>query len=194
MRKPKQQQTEQSSIEHLLLNLLTGRNTQSYKKGGVDTRKKILITAIALCLISTYVLVANATYGYWCTSNYHGQPVPPNTLVTVTASTDDTTITRVTFIWRDGSGSEQHRDSDVPIVNGACSSTFAPNTIGDWSCQAHFQDGDGITRTIHFVSNVVEIRATSFNVVPELPIIGTVGALSMMLAGFTYKMKRKPHN
>ena len=35
-------------------------------------------------------------------------------------------------------------------------------------------------------------RATSFNVIPEIPIIGTAGASIAMIAGFTYKMKRKP--
>jgi hypothetical protein len=69
-------------------------------------------------------------------------------------------------------------------------STFTPETMGDWGVQAKFLDVHCICRCI-WVEKVAR-RATSFNVIPEIPIIGTAGAGIAMVAGFTYKIKRKP--
>ena len=68
-------------------------------------------------------------------------------------------------------------------------SDYAPNIIGDWGVQPLFQDSTG--QTIEGVEDVVAIRATSFNVIPEIPILGAAGASLAMLAGFAFTVKRQ---
>lgn len=67
----------------------------------------------------------------------------------------------------------------------------APDSLGDWSVQAIFQGPTG--QTVDSFVEKIAIRATSFNVIPEIPLLGTVGASIAMIAGLAFKLKRKPH-
>lgn len=153
-------------------------------------RKSIILSVLALALVFSFVAVAYAPSNYSVTSNYHGIDVPAGASVVVTASTTDATVYQVTFLWKNPGGNTVWTDV-VPInPDGTATSTHAPDEIGDWGVQALFQSPDGTTK--QGVEEVIAIRATSFNVVPEVPLIGTAGASIAMLAGLTYKMKRKP--
>ena len=162
----------------------------------------VLITA----LVSSFVTIAYANNtngslesGYGVTSNYHGIDVPSGTPVTVTAMTTDPTLDVVKFIWKNPAGQIIYTEIKKVSANGTtfdgkliyyATSTFTPDSMGDWGVQAKFLDVHRICRCI-WVEKVAR-RATSFNVIPEIPIIGTAGASIAMLAGFTYKIKRKP--
>jgi hypothetical protein len=178
-------------------------------------RKNIPLFVLTLVLACGLAAVAYAssppitlTDGYEIITNYQGVDIPPGTPVTATAMTIDPSVTQVTFLWKNPGGGTVFTDVVTVFTNGTLGSghvngtpytdvlvrfaeaTQTPNAIGDWGVQALFQDSSG--KTIEGVENVVAIRARSFNVIPELPIIGTLGASIAMLAGFAYKMKRKP--
>jgi hypothetical protein len=168
--------------------------------------KIILLSTLTLLFISSFVMSAYAVNtegslpsGYYVTSNYHGINVPPGASVIVTAMSTDWRVDKVTFIWKNPADQTVLTETKAVYTNGSeyngkliryANSTFTPNAIGDWGVQAKFLD------VRHFCictwTTRLATRATSFNVIPEIPIIGTVGASIAMLAGFTYKMKRKP--
>jgi hypothetical protein len=178
-------------------------------------RKRSLLFVLAFVSACGLVTLAYASSppitladGYEIITNYQGVDIPPGTPVTATAMTIDPSVTQVTFLWKNPGGGTVFTDVVPVYTNGTLGSgnvkgtpytdvpvrfadaTQTPNAIGDWGVQALFQDSGG--QEIEDVENVVAIRARSFNVIPELPLIGTLGASIAMLAGFTYKMKRKP--
>jgi hypothetical protein len=155
-------------------------------------RKSLLISAIAvLCVFAGVMTVYAKTYAYSVTSNYHGKETPLGATVIVTATTDDPTVFAVTFLWKNAA--EEIKFTDViPVSGGTAQSSHQPNSLGDWGVQALFQGPSGKTK--QDVNLVVAIRATSFNVVPEIPLIGTAGASIAMFAGLAVQMKRKPQN
>ena len=122
--------------------------------------------------------------GYAVTRDYHGIDVIPFTEVTVTARTTDADVETVTFVWKYPNGTIAFIDAEVPVwSNGTyydskliqyAQSSNSPNTLGDWGVQAFFNGEDGSIRGQE--SDVIAIRATSFFVIPEVP-LGTVGIL-----------------
>jgi len=153
-------------------------------------RKYLLISILAiLCAFSTIAIVHAGVYDYNVTSNYHGIDAPLGANVVVTATTTDPTITQVTFLWKNAASQIKFTDV-VPISGGSAQSTHQPDSTGDWGVQTFFQGPGGTTK--EGVELTVAIRATSFNVVPEIPILGTAGASVGMLFGLTYVLKRKP--
>lgn len=136
--------------------------------------------------------------GYAVTSDWHGKDVPPGTLVTVTAMTTDDTITQVTFLWKTPSGNTIFADVDnTRETDGqyegkdifTFSSAHIPSVRGDWGVQALFQGPDGKTK--EGIEEVVSIKATSFFVVPDIPVIGTLGATTAALLGLVLLNARK---
>jgi NADH:ubiquinone oxidoreductase subunit 5 (subunit L)/multisubunit Na+/H+ antiporter MnhA subunit len=153
--------------------------------------------------------------GYAVTSNYQGVDVQIGTNVTVTAGTTDLTITTIVFRWHDPTDNVVFEDEvavsgplttpAVPlnvsqhIIDWAsdnpgkqylyAQSTHTPEIIGDWGVQAFFIGPDGKTQS--GVEDVVQIRSTSFNVVPEVPVIGSAGAVVAMVLGLGFFMQRK---
>ncbi|MBN1244245.1 hypothetical protein JXA31_01465 [Candidatus Bathyarchaeota archaeon] len=167
--------------------------------------KSILFAIFVIALIGSLVTVASAynwngslESGYAVTSNYHGIDVPSGAKVVVTAMTTDWSVDKVTFIWKNPAGQVVFSETKQVYTNGTkyagkliryANSTFEPNAFGDWGVQAKFLDVHRICRCIW--TEKVAKRATSFNVIPEVPIIGTAGASIAMLLGLTYKLKRK---
>jgi hypothetical protein len=167
----------------------------------------LLLLVLALVVGSATVVYApeqSLNSGYAVTSNWHGIDVPLGSEVVVTAMTNDTTVYQVTFKWKNP-GDQLVWTDVVPVSTDGitiddgnhvyyaayyASSTHNPEDIGGWGVKALFQGPDGTTK--EGVDFVVNIKATSFNVIPEVPIIGTAGASLAMLLGFTYKIKRKP--
>lgn len=146
----------------------------------------ISIAAIALLLPLVSFQGVCAGSGYSVTSNYHGIDAPLGATVTVTATTTDTKITQVTFIWRNAEEIEQWRET-VPVTGGEAQSSGQPNSLGDWGVQALFQGPDGKTK--QGVEEVVSIKATSFFVVPEYALGGLL-AIGACFGAFALFKKR----
>jgi hypothetical protein len=153
-------------------------------------RKYLTLGTLAVLFAFSLIAVAYATpeYTYLVTSNYHGVDTPLGADVTVTATTNDPTITQVTFLWKDAAKNLRFTDV-VPVVDGTAQSTHQPDSVGDWGVQALFQGPDGTTK--EGVDLVMGIRATSFFVIPEIPLLGTAGASVAMILGLAYMMKRR---
>lgn len=168
--------------------------------------KRVLLSALVLLMISSFIMLAYAhnwdgslESGYGVTSNWHGIDVPPGANVVVTAMTTDAKVDHVIFVWKNPAGQIIWADIESVYTNGTeydgklvyyANSTHKPEALGDWGVKAIFVDLNGIFRC--HLKLFVARRATSFNVIPEIPIIGTAGASIAMIAGLTYKMKRKP--
>ena len=153
---------------------------------------------------SAYAPWSTLGTGYAITSNYHGKDVPLMATVTVTAGTLDPSVTQVTFRWHRPDDTTV-REVTVPVfTNGTTGQwndgttapihyavdSFRPDLAGDWGVQALFQDSTGKNRA--GVNNVIKIKATSFNVIPEVP-FGTAAILLSMfgaLGVFAIKKKR----
>ncbi len=147
--------------------------------------------------------------GYAVTSDHHGVIVTLGTPVTVTAGTLDSSVSQVTFRWHrppDGNGAVAWEDTVGVWQNTTtgqwnngttafisyATNTHAPDEIGDWGVQVFFQDSEGKEKS--GVVNVLSIRATSFNAIPEIPLgtIGAVGAMIFALAFFAAKKGARP--
>jgi len=146
----------------------------------------ISITGITLLLSLVSFPCAFADSGYTVTSNYHGIDVPLGATVIVTATTTDTTITDVVFIWRNAEGIEQWRET-VQVIGGQAQSSGQPDSLGDWGVQALFIGPDGTTK--ENVEEVVSIKATSFFVVPEYALGGLL-AIGACFGAFVLFKKR----
>jgi hypothetical protein len=139
--------------------------------------------------------------GYYITTNWHGVDVPPGAAVIATAKTTNRDIDQVTFIWINPANQTVWTKT-VPVqFDGtyydykkvySATSTYTPEALGDWTVKAEFIDQGGHSHRC--CTSKVPRRATSFNVVPEIPLIGTAGASIAMFAGLAVKMKRKPQN
>ena len=177
-------------------------------KGKLNKTKAAILIGIVLLISSNLVMLANATSynegsltsGYAVTSNYHGLNVPIGAEVVVTASTTNNRVDFVLFIWKDPAGHTVWQEAvkvtwDGTFFNSekvySAQSTHKPEIVGDWGVQAKFFDEFNFC---HFDFDIrLATRATSFNVVPELPLIGTAGASVAMVLGLAlFKAKRKP--
>jgi len=179
----------------------------------IKLKQKIsLAVALLVFLLLISISAVNAPWstlgtGYAITSNYHGVDIPLGTPVTVTAGTLDSNVMVITFRWHeppDGNGPVRW-EITVPIfTNGTtgkwnngttaeiryAQDTQTPDVLGNWGVQALFRDSSGKDRT--GLTNVINIKATSFNTVPEVP-FGTLAILAAMfgaVAIFAIKKKR----
>jgi len=157
--------------------------------------------------------------GYAITTNWHKIEIPLGALVVATAGTTDLTILTVTFRWHAPNGTVIFQDT-VNVVGPITTPTVPPNVpqevidwananpgvqylyaqstheipttldiVGDWGVQAFFQELGG--RQKAGVSDVIQIRATSFNVVPEAPIGTTAILLSMFGALSVFALRKR---
>jgi hypothetical protein len=162
----------------------------------------ILIVAGLIMLLgagAAYAAYPSLASGYAIDSNYHGIDVPPGSDVIVTAYTTDMEVYQVTFLWKYPNGTLAFGpEVDNTAVAGdpfegnpvnTFSSTHSVDVTGDWGVQALFQSPDGTTK--ENIDYVVKIKATSFFVVPDFPMIGTLGSLGAMLLGLGLFIKRK---
>jgi hypothetical protein len=154
-----------------------------------------LLPILLIALIISLTAVANASgYTYELTSNYLEPNVPLGATVTVTAKTNDPNAYKVLFTWLNPAEQPELIETKTEMSDGSFSvatSTFTLNEIGDWDVYAIFLDKFG-NRCFSIIIPV-RIRHVSFNVIPEIPVIGTAGASIAMVLGLAFKMKRKPH-
>ena len=178
----------------------------------IELKHKISLTvAMLVCILLISISAVNAPWstlgtGYAITSNYHGVDIPPGTPVTITAGTLDSNVVKITFRWHeppDGNGPVRW-EVTVPIFtncttgqwnNGTpaeiryAQDTQTPDVLGDWGVQAFFRDSTGKDKA--GLTNVIKIKATSFNAVPEVP-FGTLAILTAMFGAIAiFAMKRK---
>jgi hypothetical protein len=162
-------------------------------------RKYVLLTSILLLAILASVSIANADSAYSVTNNYHGKDTPLGATVVVTATTTDSNVVSVIFIWHDATGAEQWRTEPVNVVwtegVGVAQCQGSPNSLGDWGVQAYFVGTSG-GHSDHDIAHILGQKGTSFlvvtdNVVPEVPILGTAGIAGAMALGWVVKAKRK---
>lgn len=153
--------------------------------------------------------------GYAVTTDYHGMNIAPSTLVTVTAGTTDSNVVNVEFVWHAPDGTiifteivavtplttpsvppspisseiTSWASANIGVQYAYAQSAFAPNVLGDWGVQAIFRGPTG--SEVNSYTEVIQIRATSFNVIPEVPLIGSAGASLFLLVGLGLYIKRK---
>jgi hypothetical protein len=177
---------------------------------GVKMRKSImLISLIAITLVVlSYSSIAYAFWwGGWTQNNYYYElsddypgpniEIPLDTTVTVTAKTDDGRVDKIKFIW-DNPGLGPLDIETKPVqsqtVNGEtyyyATTTRTLSLLGDWKLTVKFIDA--ANNECFTFDRTIQCRHTHFNVIPEIPVIGTAGVSIAMLAGLTYKLKRKP--
>jgi hypothetical protein len=184
--------------------------------------KKIYLFALLVLWLAVlaYTDVAKAQWsainsGYAVTTNWHGIDVPIGQRVVATAGTTDSAVTHVVFIWRNSSENivwvdnvtvselstpnvpSNVSDEVVKWANenqGICyryaQSAKIPNMVGEWGVQAIFYNAtkpQGNPR-----ENFVVKKATSINVIPDAPVVGTAGLVSAMAFGLgLFKLKQK---
>jgi hypothetical protein len=172
--------------------------------------KTTLVLAVMLLVSSSLVLLVNATpasnegslnSGYAVTNNYHGIDVPSGAQVIVTAMSTDSDVDYVIFTWKNAAGDVVYEDTVNVFTNGTkfngktiryAISIHAPNSLGDWGVQARFYDKYHGYKCGH--DTKLATRSTSFNVVPEVPLLGTAGVAVAMVLGLTvFKAKRSNH-
>ncbi|UCE16450.1 MAG: hypothetical protein JSV12_02210 [Candidatus Bathyarchaeota archaeon] len=172
-------------------------------------RRLALVLMLTIMCLFVSVTVVHAPWstlgtGYAITSNYHGIIVPPGTPVTVTAGTLDPNVVNITFRWHMPNETVRWEVTVPVYTNGTtgqwnngttaliryANSTKTPDVIGDWGVQAFFQDSTG--RDKAGLEDVINIKATSFNSVPEVP-FGTIAVfLAMAGALCIFAIKKKP--
>lgn len=188
--------------------LLEEEGLKKQRRRRMNKVKTALLLAVTLLISSSLVMLANATptnnegslnSGFAVTNNYHGKDVPSGTLVTVTAMSTDRDVDYVIFTWKNAAGDVVYEDTVNVFTNGTkfngkniryAISMHAPNSLGDWGVQARFYDKYHGYKCGH--DTRLATRATSFNVVPEVPLLGTAGIAVAMVLGLTvFKAKKK---
>jgi len=187
----------------------------------MKTRYAILFLTFCLFICSSiqisYAQWDAINSGYGITTNWHGKEVPLGESVTAWAGTRDSNVTAILFRWKRPDESvyaECNNTSLVKCDNAAeipsdapeeikdwaeknrdkfpiwiATNTQTPDTYGNWTVKAYFIGPGGTTK--EDVENTIMIRATSFNVISDFPVVGTAGALVAMLFGLNLFMRRK---
>jgi hypothetical protein len=180
----------------------------------------LMLLSLTLLVATVYAPWSSLSSGYAIWTNYHGIDIPSMTAVTATAGTIEypgssahskfPDVTHVRFVWMvpDGSNitSPPCTDPPKPLTwDGSlryplgdpsgwpvytADDTQILDVLGDWGVQAWFYDKNG---GLVCKSDVEKKRAVSVNVVPEIPIVGTAGAVALMLlaAGLYLQKKKK---
>lgn len=167
-----------------------------------------ILLGILLLVSSNLLILANATpapnegslnSGYAVTNNYHGIDTPLGATVNVTAMTTNWDVNYVTFIWKNAAGVIVYQEDVDVHTNGTryngqlvkyASSVHVANSLGDWGVQGKFYDEQGFW--FWSCDDLLATRSTSFNVVPEVPLLGTAGIAAAMVLGLTvYRAKKK---
>jgi hypothetical protein len=146
------------------------------------------------------------------TTNWHGEVIPIGASVTVWAGTTNLDVYKVEFEWKNDTDHMIFEENVTDLVsyttpdyppsapqeiidwatdpNNAvvtvlyANNTQIPDSLGDWGVQVFFYAPGGHLRGQG--SDIIKIRATSFNTIPEIPLVGTAGAMVAMLLGFGF--------
>ena len=172
-------------------------------------KRTLILLGVALLLSSTLVLSANATsltegdlsIGYAVVNNYDGVTVPMGANVVVDAMTTDARVNYVNFTWVNPADQAVFSEIVAVSSNGTtyapngktiyyASSDYNPTAQGEWTVIVSFYDELHICYYVFYPT--LDMRATTFNVIPEVPLLGTAGVSVAMLLGLgIFKVKRK---
>lgn len=151
-------------------------------------RKGLVISMLMLLFVTAagYLSVANATY-YTIQQITMSEIDQPWTML---ALTDDPNVTQVTFTWYfpypSGGEVRVFTDTSLPFEDTI---TAQPGQEGCWWITFEFKDENGETLgyTTHteFVGEIVD------HVVPEFPLLGTIGGLACVALGFSVYYKKR---
>ena len=121
-------------------------------------------------------------YAYTSSVSVTPSPVTPGQTATATFTTNSPS-SQVTFIWYDNAGNVVFTDGPKALSSGSATSQFTlpASATGEWEVDA---SAGSVTKSMAF-------EITTFNIVPELPLIGTAGAAVAMVGGLVYIKKRK---
>ena len=149
-------------------------------------RKMLLVPLIVLALALTISLSAIVFASYNVTSNL-ADPynVAPGTNVVITAQTDDESFTNAKFTWKNQAGVVKLEET-IPFTGTpkTAVSHLVVNDGGIWTVSVYSNNG-------HYIGTFEYTVKVGFNVIPELPIIGTAGASIAMVSGLAYRMRKK---
>jgi hypothetical protein len=158
---------------------------------------------MTLALVSCFIALAFAVTdpnAYTLTKTGPSGSIAPGTAVSMAATTTNSIVNKATFDWyapgKYPAGPIAFTTVDTTPGDGF-TSTQTVNTGGPWEVVVTFANSAGTplwtdTATTT-VTNVVFVGVV-VQVIPELPLIGTVGGSIAMLAGLGYKLKRKKFN
>jgi hypothetical protein len=156
------------------------------------TRATMLFTAVLL-FCSAFIAYANASDGYtYNLTSASGDAPQLNQPFIVTATTDNPNVGNIRFTWINPAGQTVFTEtvSTTKIdSNKVANSTCTINSLGDWTVKTEYMDFRNFIAFTY--CNTVETR-TTFNVVPEVPLLGTAGIAIAMVAGFVFYKKRSP--
>ncbi len=168
-----------------------------------------ILLGILLLVSSNLLIFANATpppngnslsTGYAITNNYQGKDVPLGASVNVTAMTTNCDANFVTFIWKNAAGVIVYQENVDLKTNGTRYNGYGPlikyassvqvaDSLGNWNVEGNFYDEHGFW--FWTCNDWLAMRSTSFNVVPEVPLLGTAGIAAAMALGLTVYKKKK---
>ncbi len=164
----------------------------------MNKTKAAILLGIILLVSSCLALQVNAHSKWYTITNDAAGGVQLGNPVTVTATTNNEEIVKISFNWTNPAGdlafpiettNVQWKWQDGHKVYYA-TSIKTPNAIGDWIVEAEFIDEQGYCWCKEY--KTIATRTTSFNVVPEVPLLGTAGVAIAMVLGLTvYKKKQK---
>ena len=177
--------------------LINKKNThlRTARKENMHKRKMMLISILTVAMIFSVIAVASAS---GTTPKYYRLYCPQTDVgiysdVTITAKTNDGRVDTVTFYWYSLEGKE-FQDPPIDVVEiesgvWAASSTHKVDVLGYWTVYAVFKGGSGFW----WCDGVWKLKCCHFNVIPEVPLLGSVGASAAMVLGLAaFKLKRKP--
>jgi hypothetical protein len=177
-------------------------STKVYKYGEFQTetekevfqlRRGILVVTLVLILFSgSYYLSLASAPAY----TYEAKQVTMSTIGqpwTMQALTNDPTVKQVVFTWYYPYPSGSAVRTQVVTGNSPFEDTLVPEQTGWWGIVVDFRDANGV-----FVSSTTHMEDVGpyeigppENLVPEVPLLGTVGVAVAMLLGFAYFKRRQ---
>lgn len=108
------------------------------------------------------------------------------------ATTDDPTVTTVVFTWYYPGVNGQVFSKQAIAGQFTFVASIIPDQFGEWYLTIDFLAGDGTPKNAYnHLETITEQGYIPPPVVPEIPLLGTVGAVVAMLLGFTFYAKRK---
>jgi len=159
-----------------------------------------------LLLLSPIVMAAEDTLdsGYSVRKIPEDNPYSGEEPVTIIAETTNSKVCFILFKWFAPDGRLVHFRIFFAKPNGAtwtnssgtytiysAEDTYTPNIPGHWRVKVVFLGIGGYSIFYWYLCRFA-IRTSSFNVIPEIPVLGSIGVASAMFSGFfVYKKKKK---
>ena len=159
-------------------------------------RKFMTVLAILLILFAGgYVELSKAAYSYGATQITNSMLNEP---WTIEATTDNSDVKQVTFTFYCPPTSSSDPDQVIEVIatgNSPFYGTIYPDKPGEWRVFINFQDKNGgsLSSTWHYEtldSYSFRDRIPFHNVIPEIPVLGTGGAIIAMLMALIIVKKR----